>query len=76
MFKDTEIKNLYRIINLLLKGNKNVIKLNEIISVSYFKTLTRFALHHNYIIFNDIIYKQCTGLPLGGNVFGRFIFMF
>lgn len=60
-----DIRDLFRIINLILKENKNLLKLNCPISISYLRTLTRFVLHHNYIIFNDTIFKQCTGLPQG-----------
>lgn len=53
-----DFNDLFGIVNMMVKENKNFLKFNSPISVSYFKTLTRFLLHHKYIIFNDTIYKQ------------------
>ena len=53
---------MHKVINTLFKENKNHLKLNESVNQRYFITLTRFILHHIYILFNKVTYQQWIGL--------------
>ena len=54
-----------RVTTLLSNFLWNVIKENTSIPLNEFITATKFVLSSTYFIFNDVIYKQTFGTPMG-----------
>ena len=57
LFNNININGIHKVINILFKENEIHLNLNGTFNEHYLKVLTRFILHHNYILLN-IIYQQ------------------